>query len=446
MIKRIYKKVEDYLLGSKAYLRVKLEKIYEPKEADHKLELFRKRHLLYYGVLGSVGVLLLVIGGVYALQHSGAMTTIKRPAYYENSKHVRVQVESRYADYTQKKGLDLVVKPEILSKDKSEKLFNQSEKELKKIILGKNKDFDQIIYPLNLPKKEAKTKVKITWQSDDPDIIGNNGYVNTFIEDEKKKVKLVAKLEIGNYTKTVAYKFTVKREINTTNIEENMTAKIEAETKALSANQKGSYLFLPKKTASDIQLKWTAGKANFINLIIISVLATGLFLFFNRYKYAETHVKKKIIAIQQTFPEFVNQFLLLINAGLTPMLALNRIIEQYDVRKRIGREANPLYDALKRINEKVYESNGDFFLEFNEFAKKTGLKELLRFSSVLNETIKTGNDFYEKLERESSLLWNSRKALAEEAGKVAETKLTLPLVILLGVLLMIVITPVLNVL
>lgn len=445
-MKKIYKKIEDYLLGSKGFLRTKLEKIYEPKEANHKLELFRKRQLFYYGVLGSVALLMLVISGVYTLKHSGYMTTIKRPAYYENSKNMRVQIESRYGEYTQKKDLELVVKPEKISEAKAQKLFNQSEKAIKKTILGENKGFNHIIYPLNLPKKEEKTKVKITWQSDHPEIIGENGYVNTFIEEEKKKVALVAKLEIGNYTKKVAYNFTVKRKINAANIEKNMTAKIEAEIKALSSNQKGDYLFLPKKTDSEIQLKWTAGKANFINVILGSILATGLFLFFNRYKYAETHVKKKIIVIQQTFPEFVNQFLLLINAGLTPMLALNRIIEQYDMGQRTGHETNPLYDALKRINEKVYESNGDFFLEFNGFAKKTGLKELLRFSSVLNETIKTGNDFYEKLERESSLLWNSRKALAEEAGKVAETKLTLPLVILLGVLLMIVITPVLNVL
>lgn len=231
MLKRIYKKVEDYLLGSKAFLRIKLEKIYDSKEADAKLEAFRKRHLFYYGMLTIVGVLSLVIGSLYTLQHADSIKTIKRPAYYENSKHVSVHIEGRYADYTQKKGIELVVKPELLSKAESEKLFNQSEEYLRKIILGKNKAYNQIIYPLNLPKKEKKTKVKITWESEEPDVIDENGYVNTFIEEEQKKVKLVAKLEVGNYTRTVPYHFTVKKEINTANIESNMTDKLEAETK-----------------------------------------------------------------------------------------------------------------------------------------------------------------------------------------------------------------------
>ena len=52
-----------------------------------------------------------------------------------------------------------------------------------------------------------------------------------------------------------------------------------------------------------------------------------------------------------------------------------------------------------------------------------------------------GADFSEKLKKENELLWFSRKQHAEEQGRLAETKLTMPLMILLLVLIMITIAP-----
>mgnify|MGYP000656837785 FL=1 len=50
-------------------------------------------------------------------------------------------------------------------------------------------------------------------------------------------------------------------------------------------------------------------------------------------------------------------------------------------------------------------------------------------------------DWTEKLKQENSLLWLARKQQSEEKGRLAETKLTLPLMILLLVLIMMTIAP-----
>ena len=47
----------------------------------------------------------------------------------------------------------------------------------------------------------------------------------------------------------------------------------------------------------------------------------------------------------------------------------------------------------------------------------------------------------EKLQAESEILWMNRKKNCEERGRLAETKLTLPLVIFLLVLIVITIAP-----
>ena len=47
----------------------------------------------------------------------------------------------------------------------------------------------------------------------------------------------------------------------------------------------------------------------------------------------------------------------------------------------------------------------------------------------------------EKLESESDILWTQRKKIAEEKGRIAETKLTFPLALLLLVLILITAAP-----
>jgi tight adherence protein C len=65
----------------------------------------------------------------------------------------------------------------------------------------------------------------------------------------------------------------------------------------------------------------------------------------------------------------------------------------------------------------------------------------MRFAGVIADNIGKGSALSEKLQTESDLLWNSRKKKAEERGRIAETKLTIPMLLMLLVLVMITIAP-----
>ena len=64
-----------------------------------------------------------------------------------------------------------------------------------------------------------------------------------------------------------------------------------------------------------------------------------------------------------------------------------------------------------------------------------------RFASIISENINKGSELVEKLESEGDMLWLNRKKRIEERAKLADTKLTLPLVILLITLITITIAP-----
>ena len=85
--------------------------------------------------------------------------------------------------------------------------------------------------------------------------------------------------------------------------------------------------------------------------------------------------------------------------------------------------------------------NASFYKEMYDFARFSGVKELMRITNIMIDNINKGDDLSGKLRRENELLWFARKQQAEEKGRLAETKMTLPLMILLTVLIMVTIAP-----
>ena len=73
--------------------------------------------------------------------------------------------------------------------------------------------------------------------------------------------------------------------------------------------------------------------------------------------------------------------------------------------------------------------------------RESGIRELMRISNIINDNVNKGVELTDKLQAESELLWMNRKKSCEEKGRLAETKLTLPLMIFLMVLIMITVAP-----
>ncbi len=143
----------------------------------------------------------------------------------------------------------------------------------------------------------------------------------------------------------------------------------------------------------------------------------------------------------------MNKLVLLLNAGLVVSTAFSKIVEDYQTFHRGEKQQENmknkrcLYDELCEIQKKVDQSNASLIRELKEFSQRSGVRELVRLTAVISDNWNKGSMLAEKLEGESELLWVSRKKRAEEKGRLAETKLTFPLMILLIVLIMVTIAP-----
>ncbi|MDO4544894.1 MAG: type II secretion system F family protein [Bacillota bacterium] len=197
-------------------------------------------------------------------------------------------------------------------------------------------------------------------------------------------------------------------------------------------------VLLPQTLEDGETISWQVERENNGLLIIISAVLLMAVVYKNRFAAIDKERKAQQESILRQLPEFVNRLVLLLNAGLVLNSAFERAIKESIAFK--GSD-DYFYSNMKELYLSVKTANSPLHRGFREFAKKSGSKELMRISNIINDNISKGVALTEKLQRESEILWLNRKKSCEERGRLAETKMTLPLMIFLMVLIVITVAP-----
>ena len=124
--------------------------------------------------------------------------------------------------------------------------------------------------------------------------------------------------------------------------------------------------------------------------------------------------------------------------------AFEHIIEES--RQTESLAGDYFYSCMAEIDHKIRETNSSLEKEFRAFARSSecsgkGSRELMRISNIISDNISKGAELTDKLQSESEALWLSRKSDSEERGRLAETKLTMPLTVFLLVLVVVTVSP-----
>ena len=141
--------------------------------------------------------------------------------------------------------------------------------------------------------------------------------------------------------------------------------------------------------------------------------------------------------IRRNLPGFCNQLTMLMDCGLIVPDAICRIADGYRKQERPGYFRRMILDVVVRSDREERSMPS----LMNEYAEKIHVREWTRVVNLLTENQLLGIDLRSKLRAEGEILWTQRKKLAEEKGKLAETRMTMPLAVLLMVLIMITAAP-----
>ena len=196
-------------------------------------------------------------------------------------------------------------------------------------------------------------------------------------------------------------------------------------------------VYLPGKLSDGSAITWKQGETSRWPVLLFLPVLLILALYADQKKKEREEVIRNQDDILRNLPGFCNQLTMLMDCGLIVPDAIRRIADGY------RNSADPGY-FRRMIREVVTRSDREeksMTTLMNEYAESVHVREWTRVVNLLIENQMLGIDLRSKLRAEGEILWNRRKKLAEEKGKLAETRMTMPLAVLLLVLIVITAAP-----
>ena len=198
------------------------------------------------------------------------------------------------------------------------------------------------------------------------------------------------------------------------------------------------YVPLPDRLTSGESIQWRTVRTTHLFMLLVMTCSIMLLLWQSRLAPLKKLELTRRESVLRQLPVFINELVLLLNAGLVLTRAFDEAAQQF---LRDPEKDDYFRQNIRRICHAVTNTNSAMQDELRRFAKESGVTELMRISNIISDNISKGAALNEKLERESAALWISRKTRSEERGRLAETKMTLPLSIFLCILIIITIAP-----
>lgn len=229
------------------------------------------------------------------------------------------------------------------------------------------------------------------------------------------------------------------------NDEISREAEIDAEIDRMLTEieySEGESVDLPASLSDGTRVQWMARKQEertgivlvpFLYLIVVLALIKSAA---DSRSSAEKEARSEIM---KGLPRFCNQLFLMMNAGLILSDAFEKICSSYsDYSEGSMSVFERELTGLLKENEGRRLSTAAML---SEYAARHNVKEMIRIATILTENERRGSDVIENLSRESKYLWDERKTVARENGKMIDMKMSWPLGLLLILLIVITMAP-----
>lgn len=199
----------------------------------------------------------------------------------------------------------------------------------------------------------------------------------------------------------------------------------------------GKKIMLPSKLPGGIGLVWKKGSSSTWPAFILIAPMLVWLLYLDGEKKKRDKARLQTESVERELPAFNDQLLLLLGAGLIFRDAFQRIADGYRAREK----KSFFQDEIIGIENETEEGVSDIVNVITRRSEAIGVSQFSRLVGVIRDNQLRGTDISGKLKTEGEMLWDLRKRNAEEKGRLAETRLTLPLAILLLVLVLVTAAP-----
>ncbi len=340
-----------------------------------------------------------------------------------------------------KERLAVSVEEQRLSREEIQEQLREQALKLTDLILGENTDPDQIRKPLNLLQEIEGTPVSVEWSISEGSPVGMDGQLNQQeLPKEGVLAELTAKLQWEE--EVLWYPIYVRVYPPDYSREEAFYLALqEAVAQKSQDTQYEAQQELPKE-AGGRTLRWQR-RVDKRGLSIILLASVGAVLqIMAGQKQQQKREQKKKVQMEMDYLEIVSKLKLYMEAGLTCRAAWVKIAGDYQEKRKEGQaEQRYAYEEMLKAGYEMQSGVGEL-KAYERFAQRCQAPCYKKLTGLLIQNVRKGNrGLGTMLETEMWQAFEERKDLARKQGEEAGTKLLLPMVGMLGVVMVIVIAP-----
>lgn len=314
----------------------------------------------------------------------------------------------------------------------SEELWDR----LPEYVLGENEALDRVSSDLALEESYDDYPFMLEWESRSPAIVGSTGRV--YPVETEVPVEMVVRM---------SYEETVREEVLPIKVVPPALSAEEQEHAALEdlllqseyENRREEMWNLPDEWKGE-RVSWQQEVKDYsvVLWVLTIVTAVSVYAMSDQDLHKQQEQRKK--EMQRDYPDIVHKLVLYAGAGMTTRGAFQKIAGDYE-QKAAGKDLKPAYEemlyACRELHSGVSEATA-----YEHFGKRTGLQEYIRLSTLLTQNLKKGNSaLLERLREEAERAGEERLQSCKRLGEEAGTKLLVPMVLMLLVVMVMIMIP-----
>lgn len=316
-------------------------------------------------------------------------------------------------------------------------LFETFLQNIETYILNGNEDLMHISTELTLKEEYEGFPFRVVWESSREDVIDSSGRVGEVDDPVALQLKLYmtcGEMEREEEISVVAVPTALSEE------ERDYRALKELLLETERENREKEMWELPEEWGGR-ELVWRLQAEDYSVLIWAAAPAVALlvYMFADRDLHRELEERRK--GLRQEYPDLVYKLLLYVGAGMTVRGALKKIGGDYERKRREGGRRKPGCEEIlytcRELQGGVSEGAA-----YERLGKRAGVREYIRLGTLLGQNLKRGNStLLDRLREEAEKSAEESLLQVKKLGEEAGTKLLLPMVLMLAVVMIVIMVP-----
>ncbi len=416
-----------------------MKNLYPGKSAEEKIKEYYIKKIGTVLCVLTIGILFSVLSfvKVYVEHTLTEERYIERNEYGEGT--LQAEVTAGFEDGS-KEDFSLEIGERCFSEEELDTLYEEAAVQLMQTVFPKGTCAEEVRESLNFPKALPGFPFEIQWESNNYELVDYDGQVkNDKLTEKGETVNLTAVFQYIDFRREYIFSVHVlpplltKEELRRKTLEDSL---VQSERNSIHDE---SYV-LPDTVGGE-RVKWEEKKDNSAGLLFLLSLVTVLIL----YQMKDYELHKQIIAKQEElficYPEIVNRLVLYIGAGMTVRSAWKKIALERGKGNEQGKRKGYVYREMLFTCYEM-ESGTSEGEAYEHFGRRCGLQQYVKLATLLVQNMQKGNSMMlVQLKEEAETAFTERMNLARKKGEEAGTKLLMPMMLLLGMVMVFIMIP-----